>query len=300
MRIDVEEALKRLEAGEVVAVPTETVYGLAVDPKQAVAVEKLFALKGRPTSNPISQLVASVEDFLPVLKETPQGLDALAQRFWPGPLTLACPVEPEAVDPRIRAGLPTAGFRMPAHPLTLGLLRRFGCLAVPSANLSGKLSATSAEHVEADFGADFPVLDGGDCQRGVESTVLLYDGGCWKTVRPGLIGAEELAAVLGYAPEAVRKAPSKELPHYQSRVQLAWGTAPFAGVVLGFEGRKYPEAEKVYCLGSLSQPEVILTQVYSVLRQLDADGVSEALVDPDFPEDGPFALLRTRLNLEKS
>lgn len=203
------EAAAILRGGGLVAVPTETVYGLAARADSADAVAAIYRAKGRPDFNPLIVHVTGIEQA-----ETIAGFDErarkLAAAFWPGALTLVLPLRPEArIAPAVTAGLPTIALRCPAHPAMRALLEESGlALAAPSANRSGAVSPTRAEHVAASLGGRIGlVLDGGACAAGIESTIVaLRPGGGWQVLRPGPITQAQIAAILG--PEADVTAPS--------------------------------------------------------------------------------------------
>lgn len=305
MRIPLEQAIKVLKEGQVVAMPTETVYGLAACLDQPAAIERIFALKGRPLTNPLIIHVAKPIDVLRYAKELPPHFMALAHAFWPGPLTLIVPIQLNLIPPLVRAHLPTAGFRMPNHPLTLQAIEETGPLVMPSANLSGKPSSTKPEHVEADFGTAFPVLDGGACQRGLESTILYYDPPVWTIVRLGALAAEVFKPILGYQPDSIKAfkhaqplCPGQLFRHYAPSAALILGDrtrlqeAPF---IIGFKERLYPSDKRVLYLGSLANPWEAAENLYQVLRQLDQEGATLAWVDMDFPRDGLWETIAERL-----
>lgn len=302
MRVSVQQAHQLLTSGKVVGVPTETVYGLAASLTQPDAIARIFSLKNRPANNPLIIHLSSYQDMLAYVREVPEGIDRLAEMFWPGPMTLVVPVLVEKVPSIVRAELSTAAFRVPSHSLTRELLAMSGPLVMPSANLSGRPSSTSAEHVEEDFGVDFPVLDGGECQRGVESTILIFREAKWAIIRLGALSPEDFEEVLGYAPVVVAKeegkaplCPGQLYRHYAPRAKLLLGGKPSkSGCVVGFSDREYL-CEKVYFLGISRDPTVAAQRLYGVLRQLDADGVVKAWVDMDFPNEGLWLTLRERL-----
>lgn len=303
MKITVNEAKKRLLAGEVVAIPTETVYGLAAWLLDEQAINAIFRLKGRPAHNPLILHVANKDACYKFLSEIPNGFSELADAFWPGPLTLVLPIKEETIPAVARASLPTAAFRVPSHPLTLQILQEVQPLVAPSANISGLPSGTKPEHVEHDFGQNFPVVDGGAAQHGVESTILLQNKGVWQIARLGAISPEMLATVLGYTPEIIQKndgkivCPGQLLQHYapQACLQLAENPQQKSFVV-GYETRRYEGAKKVYILGNLNDPEGVSHRLYATLRQLDQDGVREAWVDMLIPNDGLWKTIRERLS----
>ena len=300
MRIDCSQAIQILLSGDVVALPTETVYGLAASLKFPEAVKKIFSLKGRPADNPLIVHVGKPNQLAPYVKALPPDFDNLAEAFWPGALTLIIEANTDTVPIAVRAGLPTVAVRIPSHTKTRQVLEETGALVMPSANLSGRPSATTAQHVIDDFQDAVPVLDGGKCEQGVESTIMIYCETKWMIVREGAVTAEEIAMVLGYAPafsEATSKpvCPGQHYKHYAPNAVLKPLSEDQSGVVVGFSDRNYPHSTAVYALGELSEPEVVAGNLYSVLRALDVDGVSEAYIDWDFPDDGLWRTIRERL-----
>lgn len=213
-------AAELLRAGRLVAVPTETVYGLAARADDEAAVAEIFRAKGRPDFNPLIVHVGSLEQARE-LAHFGEMAERLAARFWPGPLTLVLPRQSnDPIVPAVTAGLDTVALRMPDHPAMRDLLERVGVpLAAPSANRSGAISPTTPDHVVRSLGvAVAAVIDGGACARGVESTIVaLRDGGGWHLLRPGPITREELAQVLGGPPEPNHggiEAPGQLSRHY--------------------------------------------------------------------------------------
>jgi L-threonylcarbamoyladenylate synthase len=213
-------AAEKLRGGDIVVVPTETVYGLAADASNAGAVAAIYRKKGRPDFNP---LIVHVPDIAAakILAHFDDRAEALATEFWPGPLTLVLPLRDDApVTAAVTAGLPTIALRCPAHRVMQQLLRQSGlCLAAPSANRSGAVSPTKASHVAAGFGSDAPmILDAGACAAGLESTIIALRVSGWQLLRPGPVTAEALIAVLGEKPSAVLdgkiEAPGQLASHY--------------------------------------------------------------------------------------
>lgn len=193
----IEVAARALAAGELVAFPTETVYGLGADAESASAVRRIFEVKGRPTSHPLIVHVDSVRWLAELARQVPDTAFRLAERFWPGPLTLILQ-RSERVPLAVTGGQATVGIRVPSHPVALGLLRAFGRgVAAPSANRFGKLSPTTAAHVREDLGDLVPhVLDGGACEVGVESTIVDLSREAPRLLRPGGVPREALEEVL--------------------------------------------------------------------------------------------------------
>ena len=191
-------AAELLRAGEVVALPTETVYGLAANALDEKAVAKIFSIKGRPANNPIIVHVAGSELAKRCVANWPELADKLSQSFWPGPLTIVLP-RAEIIPKIVTAGGATVGVRWPSHPFIQAVIRECGFpLAAPSANLSNQISPTNAEHVRQQLGGKIPlIVDGAQSQVGIESTVLDLSVSPPQILRPGMIHAESLAAVAG-------------------------------------------------------------------------------------------------------
>jgi len=223
-------AAEILRSGGLVALPTETVYGLAARADSEAAIAAIYRTKGRPDFNPLIVHVASREQAgqLALFDERAR---VLAERFWPGPLTLVLPLgESAPVAPAVTAGLPTVAVRMPAHPLMQAVLAESGVpLAAPSANRSGGVSPTSPEHVLASFGEEAPpVLDGGHCERGLESTIVALRDSGWQLLRPGPVAESVVAALMG---DAMPAAPGR----IEAPGQLARHYSPGKPVRLGAE-----------------------------------------------------------------
>jgi len=196
-------AVWHLRAGRLVAFPTETVYGLGADAFSAGAVDAVFALKGRPGKNPLIVHVADVDMARGAVADWPREAQLLADAFWPGPLTIVLPKAANVPD-RVTGGASNVAVRCPDHPVTLSLLTAFGGpLVGPSANPSGRVSPTAAAHVRAYFAPQqVMVLDGGACRAGIESTVVTLTGSGPRVVRLGVVGAAEIAKVLGVSVES--------------------------------------------------------------------------------------------------
>ena len=229
----IDQAAQLLRRGEVFALPTETVYGIAADARQGAAVRKIFEAKGRPQDNPLIVHVAGPEMLPGLVAEVPERAQLLISAFCPGPLTIIMPRGPEVAD-ECCAGLDTVGIRMPSHPVAREVIRRSGCaFAAPSANLSGRPSPTNAQDVLADMDGRLPlILDGGECAVGVESTVVSVVGPKPTLFRPGHITLEDLeralgeevevsAAILEKLPEgAVVRSPGMKYKHYAPKADI--------------------------------------------------------------------------------
>lgn len=194
----IEQAGALLRAGEVVGIPTETVYGLAADALNPEAVARIFEAKGRPQDNPLIVHIAAFDAIYDIAAEVPAQAKALAAAFWPGPLTMILPKQ-DKIPMVTSGGLNTVGIRFPSHPMAQAIIRAAGLpLAAPSANLSGRPSTTTAQHVIEDLdGKIAAVVDGGPCSVGVESTVVSLCGARPRLLRPGGISLEQLRSVLG-------------------------------------------------------------------------------------------------------
>ncbi len=279
------EAAVLLRSGGLVAVPTETVYGLAADATNEAAVRAIFVTKGRPAGHP---LILHAHDPRPyaVFDERAERLAA----FWPGPLTLVLPLRrASGVAPAVTGGHGTLAVRCPAHPLTLALLHAAGVpLAAPSANRFGEVSPTTAEHVLRSF-PDLPVLDGGPCAVGVESTIVDLSGPVPALLRPGGVPAEALTLVLGdLAPSGTTAAPGTLPAHYAPRARVLVVDAAGA---LPAELRD--AGETVAVLPRLSPTEHART-LYANLRAADDAGATVIVCERAAP-GGLGAAINDRL-----
>ncbi|MBI4756423.1 MAG: threonylcarbamoyl-AMP synthase [Betaproteobacteria bacterium] len=198
MRAELIQAVSLLRAGELVAFPTETVYGLGADARNPAAVARIFAAKGRPADHPVIVHLPDATHLSGWARVVPQGAVKLARLFWPGPLTLVLR-RSESVPDIVTGGQDTVGLRVPGHPLALELLQAFGSgIAAPSANRFGRISPTTAEHVRRELGRNVRlVLDGGPCPVGIESTILDLSGAVPRLLRPGAVTAAQLSSALG-------------------------------------------------------------------------------------------------------
>lgn len=306
MRISLVKAIELLKQGEVVAIPTETVYGLAADARNAQAIAKIYATKERPANNPLIVHIAGIDQVSDWANEFSTLAQTLAEAFWPGPFTLVLPAR-EDVSSAVRAGEPTVALRVPSHPITQQLLRESGLgLAAPSANKYTQLSPTTAAHVEFSLGNDIPVLDGGACQVGIESTIASVSGDTWQILRPGMITETAIAlaagtpAIQGLAEKP--KAPGQHLLHYSPRTPcLLFGSRqalndyairkPDAAALL-IGGENLAGIKNIIVLAP--DPALSAEQLYAALHTLDALHASVILIES--PPDTPaWAALRDRL-----
>jgi L-threonylcarbamoyladenylate synthase len=274
MPIDARAAVQLLLAGQPVALPTETVYGLACILTEDAAA-KVFALKGRPADNPFIVHIASFAGLREVAADIPGPARALTRAFWPGPLTLVLPRR-ASVPALITAGLPSVAVRCPGHALAREIITAAGPLAAPSANISGRPSPTSAAHVLAEL--DVPVVDGGPCAVGLESTVVSLLGPVPRLLRPGAVTLEQLQACVGRvdAPpqdEERPASPGQKYRHYapKTRLVITSGERPPGAWLIA------PEADAARMDGARVIPYTART-LYDVLRRVDTLGVSEVCV----------------------
>ncbi|RYE10580.1 MAG: threonylcarbamoyl-AMP synthase [Hyphomicrobiales bacterium] len=292
---DLQRFAEKLRAGEVVAFPTETVYGLGADATNSDAVLKIYETKGRPRFNPLIVHVADVEMARRLVVFSPLA-EKLAS-FWPGPLTLVLPKRPDAqLSDIVTAGLDNVGIRIPNHPLALGLIRAAGIpIAAPSANPSGKLSPTRAEQVVRGFGGKVPVLDGGPSEAGVESTILAVDGETVTQLRAGALAREEIEATIGRkvaiaAAGAAIAAPGMLASHYAPNAALRLNAAtPETGeAYLGF-GRM----DATLNLSPSGDLHEAARNLFSMLHELDSRS-SRIAVAP-IPQRGLGEAINDRL-----
>ncbi|MBR5371159.1 MAG: threonylcarbamoyl-AMP synthase [Oscillospiraceae bacterium] len=230
---DIPAAAALIRAGDIVGMPTETVYGLACSAYDADAVRKVFAAKGRPADNPLIVHIADPAEWSPLVTEIPPLAQKLAERFWPGPLTMILP-RTERIPAVTAGGLDSVGVRLPAHPLAQALIRAAGVpLAAPSGNRSGSPSPTTAKHMLDDMNGRIPaIIDGGDCLCGVESTVIAFDDAeTVRVLRPGFVTPEQLqtiapqvivdGAVLSQLkPDTVVRSPGMKYKHYAPKAAV--------------------------------------------------------------------------------
>ena len=221
------QAVETLRRGGVIALPTETVYGLAANAEDELAVRRVFAIKGRPATHPLIVHVARAEELSSWARHIPEEAWRLAAAFWPGPLTLVLQRSARATD-AVTGGQDTVALRVPHHPVALAVLDALGGgVAAPSANRFGRVSPTTAEHVRVDLGDEVDLLlDGGPCTVGVESTIVDLSSGAPAVLRPGGLAVEEISRVLG------REVPVRTSATVRVSGSLASHYAPRAGVVL--------------------------------------------------------------------
>jgi L-threonylcarbamoyladenylate synthase len=299
-------AAARLRDGGLVAFPTETVYGLGVSALDAAAVRRLFAAKGRPADDPLIVHVADVSGLAPLVAERPPIVDALAARFWPGPLTIVLRRSP-LVPNEVTAGLDTVAVRVPAHPVAQALLAAAGIpVAAPSANLFSRPSPTRAAHVLEDLdGRIDMVLDGGPTQVGVESTVLDLSGAVPVVLRPGAVTLDMLRPLLpdvrlrdAAATAGPQRSPGLLSKHYSPRAPLTLYEGPSEEVLQRIR-LDVQSAEAAGRRVGLLMPDddaaVTAARLYATLRALDASGVDEIFARLPATRDGLAEAVADRL-----
>lgn len=318
----IQKAAEVLRAGGLVAFPTETVYGLGADASNDKAVCRIFEAKKRPTFDPLIVHVASVEQARSLWRGVPGAAEALARRFWPGPLTLVLP-KAASVSDLVTAGLPTVAVRMPGHDAALALIRALGRpIAAPSANVFGHTSPTSAAHVQEDLGEAVDlILDGGPCVVGVESTVLKIERGVGVLLRPGGVSIEELSSVLPVeepkVPPAKVESPGQLESHYApwtrfvllpksfgefapefEAIRKEWeaqkNIAPRVGLLSWRVPAEHPHLESVQTLSAKGDPIEAATNLFQAMRNLDKMHLDFILAEP-VPSGGIGEAIMDRL-----
>ena len=308
---ELDAAVQALRNGELVAFPTETVYGLGAHAGHPGALRRVFELKGRPTSHPLIVHLDSVRFLTRWAREVPAAAERLAASFWPGPLTLVLP-KAHSVHPLLTGGQDTVAVRIPAHPMAQQLLTAFGGgIAAPSANRYGRLSPTRAEHVRDEFGeAVSVILDGGDSKLGLESTIVACVDDSVRLLRPGSISLSQLQRVVGEVltqPSAqAARAPGSHGAHYAPTTPLAIASSEeleqLAGDLSGPGHRIAVLAQRpplrahqfVTWINGGTRPEAYAHDLYAHLRALDKSACVRILVQA-VPGDERWDAVRDRL-----
>jgi L-threonylcarbamoyladenylate synthase len=315
MATPIEQAAALLRAGELVAFPTETVYGLGADAGNPTAVAKIFAAKGRPADHPLIVHLPGDDHLERWARDIPAAAYELAEAFWPGPLTLILKRQPGVSD-ALTGGQDTVGLRVPGHPLALELLRTFGGgVAAPSANRFGRISPTTARHVRDDLGAAVAmVLDGGACTVGIESTIVDLSSAKPRILRPGMVSAVDLGRVLGLMPTIGAAADGEAVPrvsgalesHYAPRTPLVL-LPPDAIIFAVREAMANNERLAVlapmacpisdqriaWCRAAV-EPRDFAHELYAALRYLDGLGCARIVVQRP-PESDTWQAVNDRL-----
>lgn len=321
-----EKAGQLLRQGEIVAFPTETVYGLGADALSKTASEKIYQAKGRPSDNPLIIHIAKLDDLNQIVDEIPEDLYVLASEFWPGPLTIIMK-KSEKVPYETTGGLETVAVRMPNHKVALRLIEKGGgFIAAPSANSSGRPSPTSAEHVFEDMNGKIPlILDCGSVSIGLESTIIDLTGNVPVILRPGFITQADLESVLGkhvemdpgisgmslsqrpkapgmkyrhYAPKAamliIDGSKEKVITEIQKRMNLDCIDHKKVGIICTEETKNSYQGGICKSIGTRSHPETIARNLFAILREFDDEGVVQ-IYSECFSEDGLGEAIMNRL-----
>lgn len=294
--MNLDKYIALIKSGEVVAFPTETVYGLGADAWNTSAIQKVFKAKGRPSDNPLIVHISEVEQLLDFAKSIPDEAQRLIDVFWPGSLSIVLPKKPEVLD-SVTAGLNTVAIRMPDHPIALEFISRTGPLVAPSANTSGKPSPTKASHVYEDLGTKFPVIDGAATKVGLESTVIDLSGDQPAILRPGSISRKQIEEVLGtevresfFHTISGPKSPGQKYSHYKPKAEVRWFK----------ENDKLEDSSTLFLLlnGDATSTNIInyrgdiqllAKELYDRFRQADIEEYSIIAVEPFFETDHPIA-----------
>ncbi len=310
-QVEIETAVQALRDGELVAFPTETVYGLGANAQNPAAVRKIFEAKGRPESHPLIVHLDSPRFLHRWVREVPEAATKLAERFWPGPLTMVLPRGPNVHDV-VTGGQDTVAIRVPQHPMAQQLLTAFGGgIAAPSANRYGRLSPTRAEHVRDELGdAVKVILDGGESQIGLESTIIAFEGESVRLLRPGAVTAGQIRLVvtdlqIGAALDSPR-VPGSAASHYAPTTPMSIvpageidahaGAASEGGRRIAVLAQRLPLKSHKYVtwINAGRRPEQYGHDLYANLRTLDKAGCQQILVQ-DVPEGERWEAIRDRL-----
>jgi len=308
---EIETAVQALRNGELVAFPTETVYGLGANAQNPAAVRRIFEAKGRPASHPVIVHLDSPRYLHRWVREVPEGAIKLAEAFWPGPLTMVMPRAAHVHDV-VTGGQDTIAIRVPAHPMAQQLLTAFGGgIAAPSANRYGRLSPTRAEHVREELGDSVRlVLDGGECQLGLESTIVAFEGATVRLLRPGSVTAGQIRGVVGElaigAAQESPRVPGTAPAHYApatpmtivpaGEIDAQADAASGGGKRIAVLAQRLPLRSHKYVtwINAGRRPESYGRDLYSNLRTLDRAGCQRILVQ-EVPEGERWDAIRDRL-----
>lgn len=300
---EIEEIASLLKKGEAVAIPTETVYGIAADCFNEEAVGKIFEAKGRPSDNPLIVHIAKTEELYSLVKEVPESVKKLTDKYWPGPLTVILPKK-DCISDRVSGYLPTVAVRMPSHPVARAIIEAAGVpLAAPSANISGFPSPTSFTHVKDDMYGRLPALvDGGECELGIESTVISFSTEIPALLRPGAVTYEQLTEVLGEVElhsailsplekGATAASPGMKYKHYSptARLRVFKGTKDelkeyirkypdIFDHILCFEGEEDEFSLPAVTFGTENDPFSQAKRLFDSFRELDEAGAKKVIV----------------------
>lgn len=300
-----ETAAKIIRDGGLVALPTETVYGLGADALNPLAVARIFEVKERPSFDPLIVHIADLGQIKTLSSTEDPRVGALASAFWPGPLTLVLP-KTERVPDIVTSGLPTVGIRMPDHPMALALIRESGCpIAAPSANKFGRLSPTEAAHVQRNLPGTAYILDGGRTRVGLESTIIRLESDGFQILRPGAITREDLMAVLPEsgnnigtagpdAPGMLASHYSPSKPFHIFHPELLTKIEPSQAGYISFRGEIPADFKETRTLSLRGDLKEYATRIFSAMHELQESDVAAILAEP-VPEEGIGIAIMDRL-----
>ena len=304
----VSEAARLLREGEVVAIPTETVYGLAGNAFEPKALAKIFAAKERPTFDPLIVHIADIDQLADIAKDIPDEAYKLAEAYWPGPMTIILPKK-DCIPDLCTSGLPSVAVRFPSHPVAQAIIKESGLpLAAPSANLFKHVSPTTAEHVAAQLADRIAgIVDGGACSVGVESSIISLAGETPTVLRPGAITPEMFSKVIGNVtvkestskPGQAMQAPGQCDTHYRPQVPLYFGEIPegyklparTVRIAFGKQAGAIPATVNLSESGDMTEAT---SKLYAYMHDLDKPEYDLILVDP-IPNTGVGMALNDRL-----
>ena len=304
----VSEAARLLKEGEVVAIPTETVYGLAGNAFEPKALAKIFAAKERPTFDPLIVHIADIDQLADIAKDIPDEAYKLAEAYWPGPMTIILPKK-DCIPDLCTSGLPSVAVRFPSHPVAQAIIKESGLpLAAPSANLFKHVSPTTAEHVAAQLADRIAgIVDGGACSVGVESSIISLAGETPTVLRPGAITPEMFSKVIGNVtvkestskPGQAMQAPGQCDTHYRPQVPLYFGEIPegyklparTVRIAFGKQAGAIPATVNLSESGDMTEAT---SKLYAYMHDLDKPEYDLILVDP-IPNTGVGMALNDRL-----
>lgn len=296
MIVSIESACDILISGSLVAMPTETVYGLAGLFSSKTAIQSIYCLKKRPLDNPLIVHIGKKSDIDPFVEYLPPHSQSLIDALWPGPLTILLPVKQHTSPWKSQL----LAFRMPSHPTFLSILNTVGPIVAPSANISSKPSGTTEQAIEEDFGSSLPIVETETPPHfGIESTIISFIDNKWTIVRKGALSAEDISAKSGikciYCQSEKAAIPGNIYKHYAPQCKLYTQLVDTCEAIVGYSEREYENKLPFYSLGRVDDPLSIAKSLYETLRNLDRNGVKHAFVDTNLPITSHYAAILNRL-----
>ncbi len=307
MKVTLDKAVELIKRGEIVAFPTETVYGLGADAKNIEAIKKTFEAKGRPSDNPLIVHISNLEQLNRLAIRVPEQLYTLAKAFWPGPLSIIVRKKPDVPD-IVTAGLPTVAIRMPNHPVALQLIEKTGPLTAPSANKSGRPSPTRPDHLSEDYGESLPILEGEHSTIGLESTVINILEHPPVILRPGAISEEMIANVLGTevvtvsgesATDTPAMSPGTKYTHYKPEARVSWipenSTSKPGKDSLWLVHSNKPFRPSRHIIAYHNNFDQMAAELFDQFRRADKLGYQNILIEP-LPSDAHHPIISALRN----